>query len=685
MVKHTNPTRPERTACAPYNFVPLPDKLVPAPPLVGHHAYHGDRFSGYLEVTLETLSPTYIRGMTTQAQYQRLAGKGNEDLSPAEKEELAGFFKVTDLPVLPGSSLRGMLRTIVEIITYSRIRWVNETPIFYRAVAVPSSDPLGRAYRSAARNVKAGFLHREGDHWSVKPANFLPVKEEKVKNIPGFLKLKHPNYKPGFFKAYAQIKQNKVSKVTRKSKGNAATEGVLVCSGNMAESGRQTGQRSRRTSHTFVFAADSNASHIPISQQAVEDYLKGLTAFQRKELTAWGGEGCLAEGAPVFYIEEEGEVICFGHSPNFRMPARLNGSGRAARPSDFIPDFLRNTATVDFADALFGWAGEAREAGSQRAGRVFVSDAVLIGDQSGIWYSSAPITPHILASPKPSAFPHYLIQDKEKGHDPDNPSTLAHYGTPISETAIRGFKLYWHKGGNPQIEATAKEREAEKQLTRICPIRAGLHFKFRVYFENLHPAELGALLWAITLPAGTGKQYAYKLGMGKPLGMGAVKLTLDSVVCIDRKQRYAALLHGDGWCLGEQKCDSGRFIREFEEYVLTQLGQAASSQLAGQERIQALLTMLEWPGPDPARTRYMSIEPENEFKTRRVLPTPPGVHLNLCGSSELQPESQRDAVASSPLPRSRPRETTKRVKARLVQAKNGEAVAPSYKSASRRS
>ena len=61
--QHKNPTVPLDTACAPYNFVPLPEMVVCAADaehsLPDHDRYYPapDRLTGYFEVTLTTRSP----------------------------------------------------------------------------------------------------------------------------------------------------------------------------------------------------------------------------------------------------------------------------------------------------------------------------------------------------------------------------------------------------------------------------------------------------------------------------------------------------------------------------------------------------------------------------------------------------------------------------------------------------
>ena len=421
-------------------------------------------------------------------------------------------------------------------------------------------------------------------------------------------------------------------------------EGVLVCSGNMLETGKKD-QKSPRKNHALILPRDERAKALKIGPQAINDYLNGLTPFQQEKLTDWAGpSGCLKDDAPVFYVPEGDDVRFFGHSPNFRIPAQLAmaGEARAANPSDFVPKSLRYNKEPDLVDAIFGWVEERDERDQsigpeekQRAGRVFFSDGCFIGDKDGVWLRTELITPHTLSGPSPTTFQHYLVQHVHAGqsdHNPDNKESLAHYGTPPDETQIRGYKLYWHKGSNPDIDATAKEREHEKQLTRIAPLKPGVRFAFKIYFENLRSEELGALWWALALPGESGKIYRHKLGMGKPLGMGAIVIT-PRLILTDRQERYKSLFKQEAWHEAARQADAESYLDKFENYLLQEKGLGSDKRhLFELERIQALLAMLEWREGTQEwleKTRYMEIERGlnkiNEFKERPVLPDSLGV------------------------------------------------------------
>ncbi len=659
--KHSNPTKTSRKAKAPYNFVPLPEQIIiieEEPPLMDR--YHPDRYSGWLDCTLTNDSPLYIRAGLTE----------EEALSTTDKvkAEFFSFDPHNRRPVIPASSLRGMFRTLIEIITYSKVQPVTDKyKIFFRAVAAPKDDPLARPYQQVmgryGRNVKAGYVERHGERWYVRPARhprdlgfsqkeaYLKIKHSTIENsnIPNFIPFTDKNYRPQYHKVSFDIDHSKAVISRIGPDGEHQYKGMLICSGNMSETssssqkGRPKDQKGRspRTHCALVLEPIANKRPLPIQEQAIRDYVDSLTDFQKQSPPFHKQRGCLIEGHPIFYVEEKGEVIAFGHTPYFRIPAWVHGSSpkRAATPLDFVPLSLRNLEKTDITEALFGYADPMKtdKRDITRPGRIFFSDGHCIAHCE----AGDSIVPPILSSPKPTAFQHYLVQDQKRGHDPDKKETLAHYGTPTpQETVIRGHKLYWHKGEITVEEIMEKPKENQEQLMRkiengndtqhtiIQPLKAGATFSFRIDFENLREEELGALLWILQIA--DDDQYRLKLGMGKPLGMGAVKIT-STLHIIDRRKRYQTLFENDRWAIGEQSNTQeiqDKSLHAFEQMLLSQVGSDTTSKIEDIPRIKELLTILSWPGPDRELTRYLEIEhPENgnEYKNRPVLPRPTSV------------------------------------------------------------
>lgn len=716
-LKHSNPTllredadKKQFWARAPYNFVPLPEKMVPArEALLDQDIYHENGLTGWIDCELETCSPTYIRCMLTDDEHKKQGNKKPDELTDDDKKERARFFGYKTVknrlqPVIPGSSLRGMIRSLVEIVSHGRMNWVGKEPTFtFRAVAAKSDDPLRDPYQNIlgrnGSNVQTGYLHydRKAGEWYVQPAltpnemgwrertTYLKIKERWIggKDIPGYVRFNSPDYHPQLHRVSFEVDSKRgrppvVSQIG--SREDYTHQGVLVCSGNMLETDTAN-QESPRKSHALVLAPNEKKQRLRIRPEAVRDYKAGLTPFQQEELKAWGdGPGCLPDpkdldpseentaifytmkdginlGPPVFYVVDRNEVVYFGHSPNFRIPARLFGKQDAATPLDFVPEILRANPSPDLADAIFGWVEDGKEKkglSGQRAGRVFFSDAQLVGNGDDIWYKSAPIIPHVLASPKPTTFQHYLVQDHNAGHDPDDKRALAHYGTSPDETQIRGHKRYWHKGSTLDLEATTKERDHPKQLTLIMPLKTGVRFSFRIYFENLYEEELGALCWSLMLPDESGQIYRHKLGMGKPLGMGAVAI-IPRLFLTQRGERYTQLFKDDDWNEAATETEPKPYLSAFERFVLKSLS-SDKNRLAEIERIQMLLALHQWRESDPAwleQTRYMEIQhgPDelNEYKERPVLPdalaVAEGKQANLKPPSRVTPPQRPAATA----------------------------------------
>lgn len=654
----------ERKAVAPYNFVELPDVVIPAKlengKLCNNDRYHENRNTGKIKCTLTTSSPLYIRCGLTLEEYKFIQQQFRENKEPSDYP--AFFYNpVTHKPEIAGSSLRGMLRTLIEIISFSKISQVSDAQKFYfRAVAADKDDPLKDEYTfhlgKQGKNVKAGYLHKQGDKWFIRPAKtidnspFVWIKEKTVLKggISGYIPVKNildPNkYRPQYFMnvSFEDIQTKNNRKFAQKFSSNSQTHyytGVLITSGNMLEGATTLPDEIKRKNHCLIREPDSNEKLIPIDKYAIEDYKQSLTAFQQKNPPFDLEMGVLKQGRAIFYCEPKlGQPVkLFGQSPNFRIPYYPKGQAKAASAMDFIPPNLLNSSVIDIAEAIFGFVRqkkESEEIAQSYAGRVFISNAQCT-TENDIWLENNSIIPKILASPKPTTFQHYLVQPEEVNADKKN---LKHYASePIKDTVMRGHKLYWHKGSNPEIAHPTPKEASDTQVTQIQPIKPGVNFEFTIHFENLTDVELGALMWVLDIAQDD--KYRLSLGMGKPLGMGAIKINYQ-LFLDQRRNRYDQLFYSNNWYLPKTKEISVKYKDKFENYILDQLKKLGNYEKIGRlsqiPRIQMLLAMLTWeenPSQDYLdNTRYMEIERKekpcigdgdpNEYKTRPVLPTP---------------------------------------------------------------
>ncbi|MBZ5554042.1 MAG: TIGR03986 family CRISPR-associated RAMP protein [Acidobacteriia bacterium] len=729
--KHQNPSTPGRTACAPYNFIPLPEKVVTVKgstideQLPDHDRYFPHRHTGYFDMTLTTKSPLYVRcGLSaarpdpdTPSEFEKAEaeklGKLPRNFRDAMKNQ-PDFFYTRDpnKPVIPASSLRGMVRGLLEIVSYGKMKMISTNQMFFRAVGDTTS--LGELYRQRMQQtvsngycpkVKAGYLTHESGKYLITPAKTLSgdqyfrIEEDKARSFISSLQpMSYWNnsvkrweandkyewkrcqvwFKPSRPKAhmthsrpmyYALVEE---ISLTRPSPMSGWEQGWFIASGWIPSQ--------KKGKHLHWIIADKSTSSFGVDDADVEAYRDGGGISDRihdmKFSVVLGGPGEI----PCFYLEWRDRTgkqhIAIGHTPFFRLPYENT-------TSDCIPSDVCGSEDIDYVDALFGFIkGDTADApqGSKLrayASRIFVTDATT--EEMSPWLKNRPIAPCILASPKATAFQQYLVQQepdlydtakKRKDGSPIMETRLRHYGSAVpEETVIRGYKRYWHQNSPSadQIEERNREwlksngevKDESTQHTQFKPVKSGVQFTFRVYFENLSEEELGALCWTLH-PLGDEavmndpqKGYCHSLGMGKPLGMGAVDLEA-TLHLTDRPTRYSSLIDGDNWQTGEAA--SGESLsnidtlksrtKKFEEHIIAELQPLTRpcGHLRDLKRIGMLLKIMEWLGYSPVppsgnllqieaardhNTRYMTIElpgvqsrDKNEYKNRPVLPDP---------------------------------------------------------------
>jgi CRISPR-associated protein (TIGR03986 family) len=603
---------------APYNFIPLNEKVISAEEPPDFDKYYPDRFTGYIEIEVKAQTPLYIRDALTEEEYLEKEKRKETYINP-------DFFSPGGLPRIPGSSLRGMIRTMVEIMSFGKFGFFYDARLYYRGLADVSSlrKEYQRHMSSFDKNSKktqykmsAGILHKKGFNYFITPAKgFKQILKKEARQLVEKIGEKYENFK--FYKI---------------------NNGYIVVSGPMQNKKRDW----------FIDLPDANAQGFKVPDEDILNYKNDKNRSDNiPDLLKLA-----KDGVPCFYVRyKDGkgkDRISFGHTGMFRLAYEKT-------IGDHIPPELKSPNITDIAEAIFGNE-------KTHAGRVFFEDAYLDGKPEDALLETA--VPRILSNPKPTCFQHYLEQKPENLQN--HPKNLAHYN---SENPIRGYKLYWHRSGlnyeaeeisydekdfnkllsdfkkskddfkgyiieekNNKIKIDLKnlpqELKAiiiksigkyETQHTLLKPINKGATFRGRIRFENLSKVELGALLFALHLPEGL----AHKLGMGKPLGLGSVKIT-PKLYLSDRKQRYSNLFaEWDG--LKDETNKITDFKNAFERYVLDKLQDSGQLQktitsLWEIDRMQQLKTMLDWSNkPKDDKTDYL---PLGEFRKRKVLPPP---------------------------------------------------------------
>jgi len=608
MRRNNQPENQIKEAKAPYNFVPLNECVVNAQEVPNFDRYHDDRYTGYIDLTIETLTPLYIR---------------NTDIK--DKSNQQDFFNIDGQYKIPGSSLRGMIRTLVEIVSFGKFHYFDDDRLYYRAVG--DSSTIGKKYRSKMIDendnyfpkVKSGFLFGENKNYYILPSKvindtqYYKINFDKLKGAN--IKINEFEWKEIYFKPVNPtnhihhnnriLKYALVNSISDTINNENNTKGYLISSGKM----------NKKHMHWIINEPDNNKQKIPVPKDVIDAYKKDKNRNENVPNLLEQFKNDKNKYVPCFYLTNDNdEIIAFGHTGMFRLPYEKT-------IGDHISENLKNNDTTDFAEAIFGKEGK-------WASRVFFEDADLLDNPENAFLSKT--SPKILSESKPTTFQHYLEQPENA-----NKNNLKHWD---DDAKIRGYKLYWHRKTSSDSKDKYSWNEGEEiqndtQHTVIRPVKENKKFKGRIRFENLSREELGALLFVLYLP----ENCHHKLGMGKPLGLGSVKISPELFI-IDKKKSYQKLFNDEqsNFFISHEKIEKpSEFIISFEKYILNRISNSDKSnatKLWDTPRLKELKHLLDWSKTNiydwNEKTRYMEIEYKengnkiNEFKNRPVLNRP---------------------------------------------------------------
>lgn len=563
-------------AHAPYNFVSLPSKVIYPDSIMdlefdnegvvikgeGLSKFSGN--SGEIELVITTKSPLFIG-----------------DSKKAKDGDLEEFFSVNGEYKIPGSSIRGMVRNLVEVCSYSKFNIFNDSKFYFREMAGKSRNSLKTHYEEILvgkqdikggkkiniSKAKAGYLQRINDReYQIIEADF---ERKKFQNDKRWANDKYPEME-----------------IKRFSNKDFSSYYYEIYSGMM------NGKK-----HFYHIKMPKKTKPIPLNYADIKNYkFDNLRQPQRgkflnliKELDKKLKDGGLEypNGVPCFYTEYNGRIY-FGHTPYFRVPYQKS-------VGDLIDSKLKDSKKLDLTEAIFGKDGVL-------ATRVFFEDGVLQNQPKWLDKNETSV---ILSSPKPTSYNLYLEQNGVT-----NVSQIKHFDSHGAK--IRGYKFYHHK--NLDIDIPKELQNKPKLIKKIKPLDADNVFKAKIRFENLSDVELGALMFVLNLP----QNCYHKLGMAKPLGLGKVEIKA-GLKLDDLKQRYSVLFDENSEFFEPiLEIDSKDFISKFESFILENSNENKKS-LWEMDRLKDLEIMLK----DAKKGNFSYMDLQKEFKHKdKILPKP---------------------------------------------------------------
>jgi hypothetical protein len=260
----------------------------------------------------------------------------------------------------------------------------------------------------------------------------------------------------------------------------------------------------------------------------------------------------------------------------------------------------------------------------------------------------------------------------------------------LDKGKIRGRKFYLHQEENQANYEELPEDESppEKQGERFTDrnrsfresVLPGARFTSRVSFTNLTPEEFGLLLWGLELddleaivskneltaiPDGL---RAHKIGMGKPLGLGSVKVRVTAMALVDPASRYTHT----NWAWPEP--DNAGLSKIFKGAELRPVVTArkqdwSADAFSGKNQLNRLLTFTHFKGKKIGYPRYSWFKyqncknlplPENSELEDPCLPPWKAGAPSIVGKTGTG-ASQPPVKAEPPVP-SKPKTVTEKVK-----------------------
>ncbi len=523
---------------SPYNFVPAPNeekKEVFLPDWsnqVNHDIPFEDGESGSIEFSITAHTPIFIRNGHSKeiADQAKEILEKNGPISSDEKEVLDKYLSFSNIEkkkgkkeyFIPATSIKGMIRNVLEILSKGRIKQISDDKYSFRDLT--KNSLYMRSYKS--NNVECGWLFEDknGD-WKIedcgKPLRIShedldPILKTRFRNE--FLN-KNPIDKTAKYK-YDQVKSTLTHRFkiledeykTLAIKDKDGIEGTIVLTG---QSSRRTEAPNRKSSgkfYEFVFLKSKvDKLFIEITEKQKKDfkfiYLDHDSNNISKDWKFWKRKLEKGERVPIFFNRLTSiKVKHFGLAYMYKLPYEY--SIHETLPYNSY-DFYKK----DLAESIFGTTDKETEAGALK-GRVMVSHA--FSDNAT---PTDELSKEILASPKASYFPFYI----------DQSNTGNHFRTFMNNGAqIRGFKRY------PIHRIVKKRQYDQNQLNNpnvfsfFRPLKTGAKFNCIIRFHNLKKVEIGALLSSITLHQ-QGDKFFHSIGAAKPFGYGKVATQIEGL------------------------------------------------------------------------------------------------------------------------------------------------------------
>ena len=598
-----------------------------------HGWYPPRTHSGVLECSLTTETPAVL---------------GGEQDRPAGDVATVRPYMIEGRPAVPGSSLRGSITSLIDAASNSALRVLTKNTYSYRKAMDPKqtlsalgmivSDKTGFRLRPVALPT---LSEKRRDSWAVpmhwrrafpKPRFKVLIGDYDTIRQPGFRLtardesdvvpwgLRQLSYNPdGGIDDHPSLRFPSRDESRRFLIGQVPEDGIPAVNGWIRVLGcwgERAGDAmpSTKKHELWLPVPPPETKTLPIDTQAIDRFhaladerteenpslpYQPLETRRNVNPAEYGQKFRIKHGDLVYFDLRPDGVVCEIALAAIWRQQVVDKSGKGAGAWEFFqhvdPDlvpFHKDRKKITIGERINGFVEETpgegthQDGGHALASRIRFSDAVLApGVTKEQALEERDVILRILSSPKPPS-PALYFRKKAGASDWIGKAQLK-----PEDHAPQGRKVYLHHRVAPgnQPWKTRDEQENRDQKTRVRPIRAGQTFAFRISFDNLTDQELGLLLYALA----PDEAFHHKIGMGKPLGLGSVKIQVRRQGLIDRKERYTLaglradryqrlIESGDAnfWRLRDAAISSGLVSKRIHEAICT-LGDLEHSPVSG--------------------------------------------------------------------------------------------------------
>lgn len=549
----------------PYNFVPLANKVYYPEwaHLISHDIPFSDGEDGIIELSIQNHTPLFTRNSVR---------RDDKDEYSSYVLDSSGQKKY----FIPGSTLRGCFRSVMEILSFAKMNIYNDDSFGFRYFTTQRKGMP--SFVEQMKGIKCGWMQKKGEDYVIYEClrGVQKIRHYTILKMffPDFLAgedgetaaTKQVSMDPEEIYPIVDVEEGAVTyKENKQEKRVPAGRYRIVCTGYM---------EGKKVEYLF---SEEQSEAVNVDKEVIKAFnsvhkhtphyagLNGKGGYLKERLEN-------GEQIPVFYKKQGQKIESIGITRMYKYPFKY--SVREAVLNNYDMEERKKMANgIDMPQAVFGHVGD-----NPLKGRVVIGNAFMDGvvnDDQLIEFKT------VLGQPRASYYPLYVKQNA-------NASTINNYSTENAKVA--GRKRY-RVIDNGKLVEPIKGNGNDKVLSTLRLLPKNNIFKCRIVVHNMRMAEIGALLSAITYNL-TPDTY-HSIGQGKSFGFGKVKCSVTSMTGLEYSVE--------------------EYIGEFNKHISYFLQTECHSTLGSNESIRMLVSIAS-PTHSAEDIKQMELDEFDKFK-----------------------------------------------------------------------